>query len=202
MRIDQTSRTTWSIQVVITASNDGGVFGRRRQKRPDAADPRELYDELRNQILDLDPSSAELRPTTELPRVWGALLETGYEREVATLVSLSDGTTSLYTTSGFAIIGGGANPQVVAATRRFLAAVEASLDDLDPDLDPESEASLPDDAETIIRALTFDGRRSVRAPEEDFGYGRHPLSAVFHAGEAVIAELRRLHDAREDQRGG
>ncbi|HVT77462.1 MAG TPA: hypothetical protein VHD87_10560 [Acidimicrobiales bacterium] len=175
-----------------------GVFGRRRHKQPDAAGPRDLYDGLRNQILDLDPSSAELRPTTELPRVWGALLETGYEREVATLVSLSDGTTSLYTTSGFAIIGGGAHPQVVQATQRFLAAVESSLDDFDA----EAEASLPADAETIIRALTFEGRRSVRAPEEDFGYGRHPLSAVFHAGEAVIAELRRLHDAREDQRGG
>jgi hypothetical protein len=107
-------------------------------------------------------------------------------------VSLSDGTTSLYTTSGFVIIGGGAHPQVVTATQQFLASVEQSLDSFGPD--PETDQ--PTDAQTIIRALTFDGRRSVRAPEEDFGHQRHPLSAVFHAGEAVITELRLLDEAR------
>lgn len=166
------------------------VFGRRGRKS--AEDPRALYDELRGEILGLDPASALLRPTTELPHVWGALLETGYGAEVATLVSLSDGTTSLYTTSGFVIIGGGSHPQVATVTQQFLALVEASLAGFGDDPDAE----VPSDAQTIIRAMTYDGRRSVRAPEDDFGYGRHPLSAVFHAGEAVITELRQLHDAQ------
>jgi len=168
------------------------VFRRRGRDQAKKEDPRALYDGLRKQILELDPASAELRPSAEHPRVWGALLETGYGRDVATLVSLSDGTTSLYTTSGFVIIGGGAHPQVVTATQQFLASVEQSLDSFGPD--PETDQ--PADAQTIIRALTFDGRRSVRAPEEDFGYERHPMSAVFHAGEAVITELRLLEEAR------
>jgi hypothetical protein len=167
------------------------VFG-RRGRRDDSPDPRKLYDDLRSQVLELEPASAQLRPTAELPRVWGALLETGYDENVATLMSLSDGTTSLYTTSGFVIIGGGGHPQVVTATQQFLAAVEASLDQLDPDPVPD----LPSDEQTIIRALTFDGRRRVRAAEADFGYGRHPLSDVFHTGEAVITQLRLIHDAR------
>ncbi|HVT64712.1 MAG TPA: hypothetical protein VHD81_06140 [Mycobacteriales bacterium] len=166
------------------------MFRRRDRTKSDASDPRELYDGLRGEILDLDPASASLHPTPELPRVWGALLETGYGNEVATLVSLGDGTTSLYTTSGFVIIGGGAHLQVVSATQQFLAAVEDSLDSFEPD--PGTD--LPSDAETIIRALTYDGRKSVRAPEEEFGYGRHPLAPIFHAGEAVISELRVLHD--------
>lgn len=167
------------------------MFRRRGRRQSDKADPRELYGDLRNQILELDPATAQLSPTAELPRVWGALLETGYGKEVATLVSLSDGTTSLYTTSGLMIIGGGTHPQVTAATHAFLTAAEASLDTFEPDPD----TSLPADAETIIRAMTFDGRRSVRAPEADFGHRRHPLSEVFHAGEAVITELRLRHEA-------
>lgn len=157
-----------------------------------AGDARALYDELRGQILDLDPASADLQPTAELPRVWGALLETGYGSEIATVVSLSDGTTSLYTTTGFVIIGGGGHQQVVQATQHFLTVAEAALDGFEPDPDDD----LPSDAETVIRVLTFDGRRSVRAPEEEFGYGRHALSAVFHAGEAVITELRKIEESR------
>jgi hypothetical protein len=167
------------------------VFRRRARNQSNGPDPRALYDGLRGEVLGLDPASAALRPTKELPRVWGALLETGYGAEVATLVSLSDGTTSLYTTSGFGIIGGGLHPQIVQATRQFLAAVEASLDSFDPD----SGSDLPTDAETILRALSYEGHRSVRAPETDFGYDRHPLSAVFHAGEAVITELRLIHES-------
>jgi len=170
------------------------LLRRGKRARSRRQDPRELYDGLRDQILDLDPASAGLATTPQLPRVWGALLETGYDKDVATLVSLSDGTTSLYTTSGFVLIGGGGHAQVVSATQQFLVAIEESLDGFQPDQD----SGLPADEETIIRALTFDGRLAVRAPEADFGYGRHQLSKVFHAGEAVITELRLLHESRPD----
>lgn len=167
------------------------MFRRRRSK--DDQSPRELYDGLRAQVLETDPAEVGLAPTTTLPRVWGALLETGYGKEVATVVSLSDGTTSLYTTTGFMIIGGGGHEQVVTATKQFLAAVEGELGQFTP----ESADSLPADGQTVLRALTFDGRRLVEAPEVDFGYDRHPLSPVFHAGQAVITELRLLTEARE-----
>ena len=49
--------------------------------------------------------------------MWGALLETGHPNGVATLVSLGDATTSLYTTGGFGIIGAGFHEVVAAATR-------------------------------------------------------------------------------------
>jgi hypothetical protein len=46
------------------------------------------------------------------------------------------------------------------------------------------------------RRALYDGLRN-QAPEEEFGYGRHPLSAVFHAGEAVITELRVIDETRD-----
>ncbi|HVV75489.1 MAG TPA: hypothetical protein VHC43_05585 [Mycobacteriales bacterium] len=169
------------------------MFRRRRTEANGEQSPRELYDGLRGQALEIDPRRDGFEPTAELSRVWGALLETGYGTEVATLLSLSDGTTSLYTTTGFVIIGGGGHSQVVDATRQFLVAIEAALDELEP----ETTTTLPTDGQAVIRALTFDGRRTVEAPEDDFGYDRHPLSPVFHAGQAVITELRILTERRE-----
>jgi hypothetical protein len=151
-----------------------------------------VYDGLRGQILSIDPASIGLVANEQFPRVWGALLETGYSHGVATVVALADGTTSLYTTSGFGIIGGGGHPQVVEATRLFLAAVEGSVDELPTD----PELALPSEGETVIRALTFGGHRAVRAPEADFGNGRHPLSSVFHAGQGVITQLRLIDESR------
>jgi hypothetical protein len=173
------------------------VFRRRKDERPSVPPPREIYDGLRGQILDADPTRIGLKPTGSLPHVWGALLETGYSGAVATVVSLSDGTTSLYTTSGFGIIGGGGHEQVVQATIEFLQAVESALGGFVPDVDD----SLPAEGETVLRALTFGGRLAVRAPEADFGNGRHPLSAVFHAGQGVITQLRLLDEARPPHEG-
>jgi hypothetical protein len=133
-----------------------------------------------------------LRPSEELRQVWGALLETGYDKATVTLVALADGTTSLYTSSGFGIIGGGAHQQVVAATRALLQVVERELDAFAPDDDD----SVPGVGQVVIRALTFAGRRSISAPEDDLGHGRHPQSDVFHAAQGVITQLRLIDQQR------
>jgi hypothetical protein len=173
------------------------VFRRRKDENPQVPPPREIYDGLRGQILHADPATIGLKPTESLTNVWGALLETGYSGGVATVVSLGDGTTSLYTTSGFGIIGGGGHEQVVQATIEFLHAVEGAL----PGFEPDADDSLPAEGETVLRALTFGGRLAVRALEADFGNGRHPLSAVFHAGQGVITQLRLLDVARPRDEG-
>ena len=57
---------------------------------------------------------------------WGAVMETGYPNGVASLVCLRDGTTSLYTSTGGGIIGGGAHDPVVRANHALLATIEAT----------------------------------------------------------------------------
>jgi hypothetical protein len=108
-------------------------------------------------------------------------------------VSLKDGTTSLYSSAGSGIIGGGAHADVILATARFLAAVEAVLENLPPEADP----ALPGEGQTIIRALSFEGPREISAPQGDFGNGTHPLSHLFYAGQAVITELQLISEQRE-----
>lgn len=123
-------------------------------------------------------------------------MDMGYPRGTATLVALADGTTSLYTSTGGGIIGGGAHQAVAIATRSFLTTLETHL----PELAPGAGTSLPAQGRVIIRALTYSGQVSAEATEDDLGHGRHPLSAVFHAGHRVITELRRMDEARQADR--
>jgi hypothetical protein len=172
------------------------MFGRRKQgsSRPgnDQFAGEQVAQGLRRQILDLDPAGVGLDRFSADRRVWGALLETGYPKGIATLVALADGTTSLYLSTGGGIIGGGAHDRVAAATQSFLAAVEEHLSLLKPD--PDSD--VPAEGRVIIRALTYQGRYRAEAAEDDLGHNRHPLSAVFYAGHDVLAELRTIDQAR------
>jgi hypothetical protein len=85
---------------------------------------------LREQVFDVDPETVGLAATDPADRVWGCLMETGYPNATATLVCLRDGTTSLSTSSGFGIIGGGAHRAVVRANAALLATLAADLDRL------------------------------------------------------------------------
>lgn len=49
----------------------------------------------------------------------------------------------------------------------------------------------------VLRALTYDGQQADEADEDDLGYGRHPLSPLFHAAHDVLTELRLIDEARQ-----
>jgi len=161
--------------------------------RGPAASGEEVYQGLRAQILGLDPAAAGLQQGQAHAALWGALMETGYPRGTATLVSLADGTTSLYLSTGGGIIGGGFHQAVATATRSFLEELERHL----PMLQPDPDAALPAVGRVRIRALTYTGRLFAEASEDDLGYGSHQLSPVFHAAHRVITELRLIDEARE-----
>jgi hypothetical protein len=145
-----------------------------------------IYARLRQMVLDLDPVGAGMIRTPDLPRVWGAVMDTGYPNGTATVVCLSDGTTSLYTSGGGGIIGAGTHETVAVAARHLLKVVEAHVDVMPT----ASDTQLPEPDRVVMRALTFAGPRAVAADEDELGYDRHPLSAVFHAFHGVITQLR------------
>jgi hypothetical protein len=161
--------------------------------RDDGGVTENVYTALRGQILDLDPATVGLQPSAELPRVWGALMETGYEGgTTATLVCLSDGTTSLYLSTGGGVIGGGGHPQVAAKSVALLAVIERYLGQMPVSLD----RALPAPGRIVLRALTYLNDRVVDAAEHDLAEGQHPLSEVFWAGQAVLSELRLIDEDR------
>jgi len=152
-------------------------------------DERNVYAGLRRQILDLAPATMHLAPSAEHLQVYGGLMEMGMGGDVATLVVVADGTTSLYWSTGGGIIGAGFHDVVKGPSKAFLAAFERHVGEFGPD----PGGTTPAAGMIHLRALTFDrGRLLVAGPEADFGEKRNPLWDVFFAGHALIAAIRKL----------
>lgn len=168
-----------------------GMFRRRAkagQREAAQPPPEEIYLGLRNRVLTLDPTSEGRRDQP----VWGCLVETGYPNGIATLVCLYDGTTSLYTSSGGGMIGAGGHARVVRQNAELLTILRAHLRAMSPSTDDK----LPENGQTIIRALTSAGQRLFEAPSNDLVEGRSELSEVFYAAHLVIRELSLLDQSR------
>jgi len=142
--------------------------------------PADVYCGLRDQILRLPAERTAPGNTV------GALMETGYERAVATLVVLEDGTTSLYFSNGGGIIGAGQHKPVVAAALAFLQAASRNT----ALMEPTASYPLPRRGHTRFYVLSTDGSWTGEALEEDLGNNRQPLSPLFHLAHAVIAAVR------------
>ena len=115
------------------------------------------------------------------------------ESGLATVFALEDGTGSVYLSSGGGVIGGGFHEPVRQAVRAFIVAFEPFVAAMAADADGKP----PPTGYTDLRALTVRGRLVVRGATDDFGNGRHPMSSVFHAGQAVITLLRQLPAVKE-----
>jgi len=163
------------------------VFGRRRKSKAGQAS---TFEEVREQIFGARAAGTAPAPTPEHPHVWGAVMEMTYPNGTASLVALSDGTTSLYTSTGGGVIGGGSHAGVVEATHGFLSCVEEHLGLLAP----EEDTPLPGEGRVRVHALTPSGRLAGEAGEDELGHDRHELSPVFHAAHRVITALRLIEE--------
>jgi hypothetical protein len=156
-------------------------------------DPADMYVQLRESILRTGPAEIGVAPTAEHPRVYGVLMEIGYEQAVATLVSVVDGSTSLYFSTGGGIIGGGEHPDIATASIAFVDASAKFLAMLSP------TTTFPSPAVGRVRfhVLTFSGGLTGEAGQDELGQREHALAPLFYAGQAVITQLRLLEERRE-----
>jgi hypothetical protein len=152
-------------------------FRRRDESRED---PAAIFEELRDQVL--------LAPLPQ-PDTWAALMEIGTGGGVASVVVVSDGTTSLYTSSGGGLIGAGDHVSVAAVNRALLDTIERHRAAI-----PATESfPLPLDDEIRFSVRWPDGTRgSAVALEKELASGDHVLSAAFAAGHDVISAMREI----------
>ena len=137
-------------------------------------------------VLTLDPAKAGLAPSDALPHVWGVVMDIGAEHGWASLVTLADGTTSLYTSGGGGVIGGGAHEPVVEASTRLLTLVEANLDlfEATDDLDP------PGAGQTRLLVLTHEGTRSGSSSTAELTALEGPLAPLYVSANDLLTALR------------
>ena len=141
--------------------------------------------DLRDRILHADPAALGFWGSSGR-EVWGAVVDMAFPGGVASLVSLEDGTTSLYTSTGGGVIGGGAHPSVVEATLAFLDAVAVYA----PQFSAADSDDVPEAGYVRFHALAFDGRRGVDALESELQSRTNELWPLYYSGHQVITALR------------
>jgi hypothetical protein len=145
----------------------------------------EIYSDLRNQVLQLKPDAIGVQDADQ-STVFAVLMETGYPEAVATLVAVTDGTSSLYFSNGGGIIGGGEHEPIrrisgefVQLAQQFVA--KSTLTDTFP---------LPKKGSVRCYLVSRGGVYTFEAGEDDLGYERHPCSPLFHKGHELITAIR------------
>lgn len=142
--------------------------------------------ELRQRMLTTPCSELGIEVSSEYPRIYGILMDFPIGKDTATVVSLSDGNASLYTTSTFGVIGGFGHENVRTAACAFVKAADSYYDESSPSTD----FSYPPPEHSRFYLLTYNGVRMLEVDMEAVSSGRHPLSSLFMDGQTVLNELR------------
>ncbi|HEY3380059.1 MAG TPA: hypothetical protein VGL77_21500 [Armatimonadota bacterium] len=119
-------------------------------------------------------------------------METGYQNAVVTLVTIADGTVSLYFSNGGGIIGIGQHEGPRKACAELLEFAPQFMDQAKP----TTSFPLPPVGYTQFFFLTFDGSLTAESREDDLGNHRSPLSPLFYKAHEVIALARLASEKR------
>ena len=155
-------------------------------------EPAQTYLQLRDRILNLNPSELGFKPAGDKPRVWGVLMETGYDVGTASLVALADGTTSLYYSTGGGMLGSGEFSPVAQASKALVAEAEQHIDGL---LATE-DFPLPEAGQVRFYFMTYNGFLQAATTEKDLASGKHALSPLYHLAHETLTQLRLLAEKK------
>ena len=155
-------------------------------RRPGGDAPADIYSEMRSAVLALDPASLEPGPDEPWSAVSVALMEIGIEAATVTILAVADGSVSMYTSVGGGVIGAGDHIAVRAAAGRFRTVAA----DHSGQLRRTAEFPLPGPGEVRFHVRSRDDSFTGVARESELRTSRHPLSALYAAGQDLLTEIR------------
>lgn len=147
------------------------------------------YSALRSQILNWKCPQAGSFTPDKPANPCAVVMDLAVTSGVATVVAVSDGSASIYYSSGGGSIGGGyARPAIRDAA---LHAVSISSKFLDA-MQPTDTFSLPESGGVIFYIVTARGVFMAKPSVEVLRTNRHPLSELGNAMQTIITEYRML----------
>jgi ankyrin repeat protein len=151
-----------------------------------------LMRSLRKMAFTMPPAVFGLKPTEEFPKVYGAIFEFPLEEFIGTVVTLSDGNASVYSTGTFGVIGGCEHETVRAAAKAFVRAAQ----DFHDEAETTSEFPYPNPDRIRFYLLTYNGVRFIDTDAESLASGTNQYSTLFNKGHELLAEIRGISEAR------
>lgn len=121
--------------------------------------------------------------------MWGVVVDMALDNGVATVVSLVDGTTSLYTSTGGGVVGGGSIEAIGLASEALVYAAERDVETIP--LASGDDRSVPRPGRVRFWVLTYAGVRMAEAHADDLDRS-HPLWRMHLSAQEVVTNLR-LH---------
>jgi hypothetical protein len=150
---------------------------------------------MRRGILASTPAELGFASDEAFPTVYGLLMEYRVGEHTVSVVCLRDGTASLYTTSGFGIIGGQAYDFVRTAAVKCVKLAEThATGSVEAPAQP-----LPGEAEVYFYYLTYDGIRVHIAPQTAVEDGSSPRAPLYEAAQVVQTLLRRITEIQAER---
>ncbi len=155
-------------------------------KEAQAEEPVEVYLGLRNRALATTAQDMGVAPSPDGPVAYGVVMDLGMASGTATIVSLSTGDTSMYTSRGGGIIGGIGHETCRNASKHFISAAQAQLRRM------RQVASHPLPPRGVFRfhVLTTEGVFVAEDREEIITRGGGDWAELFRAGDNVITQIR------------
>ena len=128
-------------------------------------------------------------PAGDHPGVSGVVVDIPSSGAFATVVALTDNTTSMYTSTGGGSIGAGEHAEVAAATHQLLTVVQAHL----AAFGLADDGSFPPAGSVRFHVLTPTSTRRLDVGEDSFwGRAPHEVMAVIGATQELISAMRRV----------
>ncbi len=150
-------------------------------------DPSEAGRALREMFLTTSAEKAGIQPSRASPRIWGVAMDLPIgDGHTATVVSLSDGSASVYTTGTFGVIGGIRHETVGKAAKNLVREADRYFDDSIPTRD----LSYPSRDHVRFFLATFGGLRLIEADLESLSERRSKYSSLFDSAQEVMTQLR------------
>ena len=153
-------------------------------------DAKDAGRDLRRMFLTITPEKAGIEPCGDYPRVFAIAMDWPIGEHIATVVSLSDGSASVYTTGTFGIIGGIGHETVRAAAKKLVKEADRYYDDSTPTQD----FSYPSLDHVRFFLVTFHGVRLIETDLATVTERRGKYSTLFDLAQDVIGELRMVSD--------
>lgn len=177
-----------AIVIILLLAAAIGVYMLQRSRADVTSGGENPYEGLRGRAL--SASATEIGLTVGPNETWGVLMDLPISDATATVVAFADGTASIYLSSGGGFIGGGQRPLVRMAAQRFVDAAGVA-DDL---FAPTTAYPRPHPDRVRFHVRVGNDVRTAEAAVPELESGRHPLSAVYAAGQAVITAYRETEE--------
>lgn len=146
---------------------------------------------LRQMVLTTPVQDLGFAADDDFPTVYGVLTEWDLDGIKVTVMSMRDGTASLYTTSNFGIVGGQAHERVRQSALRYVKTAEQFA----KAGKPVTEFAYPKSGQVFYYLLTYDGVRLAIGDQAAIERGPGPTFPLFAAAQEVLSELRMITES-------